>query len=115
MNIISQFCRSPVGESSDGRLCFFELLFGLDSSVEDWAVTTLAQNFLMQGSLAALALNPQVTVLLFVELKLVLSLNVDFLHFELTVLADDFLGTSKEIFAAKASLLHFGKLEQTHV
>ena len=69
----------------------------------------------MQGSLAALTLDPQVTVLLFVKLQLVLSLDVDFLHFELTVLADDFLRTTKEILATKASLLHFSELEQTHV
>jgi len=69
----------------------------------------------VQRSLAALTLDPQVTVLLFVKLQLVLSLDVDFLHFELTVLADDFLRTTKEILAAKASLLHFSELEQTHV
>ena len=49
---------SPVSKSGDSRLGLFYLFLSLDAAVENWAVTTLAQNLLMQGSLASLALDP---------------------------------------------------------
>ena len=69
----------------------------------------------MQGTLAALALHPQVAVALFVELELLFPLYVNFFHPALAVATGDLLGTAQEVLTAKARFLHFGEFEETHV
>ena len=65
----------------------------------------------MEGSLAALALNPQVTVLLFVALELLFAFDVDVLNSSRAVITDDLLAWLEKIFAPKAGLLNFCELE----
>ena len=103
---------SPVSEASYCSLDLFKLLFGFDTSVENWTVPALAQNVLMKRSLATLALNPKVAVLLLVVFELLLSLNVDVLDPRRAIVTDDVLFWFEKIFAPKASLLDFGKLEK---
>jgi len=72
-------------------LRLFDLLLGLDSPVEDWAVSTLAEDVLVEGALASLALHPQVTVLLFIQFELLLAFDVYLLHFALAIGARNLL------------------------
>ena len=59
----------------------------------------------MQGTLAALALNPEIAVVLLVKLELLLTLDVDLLHALATVVTDDVLFRLKQIFATEACFL----------
>jgi len=72
-------------------LRLFDLLLGLDSPVEDWAVSTLAEDVLVEGALASLALHPQVTVLLFIQFELLFAFDVYLLHFALAIGARNLL------------------------
>ena len=76
---------SPVCESRHDSLRLLDLLLGLDSPVEDRAVSTLAKDVLVEGSLAPLALHPQVAVLLFVQFEFLLALDVYLLHFTVAI------------------------------
>jgi hypothetical protein len=96
-------------------LRFFNLLFGLDSPVEDRTVATLAKNFLMQTALTTLALDPQVAVLLLKKLEFLLALNVNVLHATVAAAAHNFLISTEQVLAAKTRFLNFSKFEQTQV
>ena len=65
----------------------------------------------MQTSLATLALHPQVTVLLLKCAKLLLALDVDFLHFFLAVIANNILMSLEQVLTSEAGLLDDRKLE----
>ena len=103
--------RSPISETSNGRLCLLDLLFGFDSSVENGTVSALAEDFLMKRSLAALALDPEVAVVLFVEFEFLFSLDVNLLHAILAVAAHNFLVASEQIFTPEARFLDLSKFE----
>ena len=70
---------------------FLNLLLGLNSSVENGTVTTLTKDLLVERTLATLALGPEVTVLLFLLLQLLLSLDIDVLDAAFALVADDVL------------------------
>lgn len=55
-------------------------ILGFYSAVEDRAVPALAEDFLVQGTLASLALHPKITVLLLVKLEFLLALDINLLH-----------------------------------
>ena len=111
---VSVLC-SPVSKPCYGILCLLNLFLRLDSSIEDWAVSTLAKNLLMQWSLTTLTLHPQVAIFLLIELKLLLTLDVNVLHPDLTVFTHDLLSAWKQAFTPKTGLLDFSELKQTHV
>ena len=106
---------SPISESGNGLLSLLNLLLGLDSTVKDGTVTTLAEDLLVKGTLAALALHPQVAVVLLVQLQLLLPLDINLFHSIVAVAAHDFLIAAEQIFATQARLLHFGEFKQAHV
>jgi hypothetical protein len=67
----------------------------------------------MERALTSLALDPQITVLLFKQFELLLALNINLLHFALTVETDDRFISFKDVFTAKAGLLDFSKSHKT--
>lgn len=108
-------CSSPVCEASCGCLSLFELLFGFDTAVEDGAITALAEDVLVERTLAALALDPQIAILFLVQLQLLLPLDVDLFDAAITIGAHNFLTLFQQILAAKTCALHLREFEEAHV
>ena len=96
-------------------MCFFDLFLGLDSAVENWTVTTLTQNLLVERALAALALCPEVTIFLLVELQLLLAYDVDILQFSFAIPAHDIRVSRKYRFAAEAGSLDLCELKEANL
>jgi hypothetical protein len=88
-------------------------ILGFDSTVEDGAVPALAEDLLVQGALAALALHPEITVLLLVELEFLLAFDINLLHPVNTVVTDHVLLGLEEVLATKAGFLHHCKFEDS--
>ena len=78
------------------------MLLGFHASIENGAVPALTQDVLVQTSLAALALHPQIAVLLLQSSQLLFALNVDLLHFVLAVITNNILVTLQQIFTSEA-------------
>jgi hypothetical protein len=92
-------------------LSLFDLLLCFNSSVEYRAISALAENLLLQAPLAALALHPQVTVLLFVDVQLQLPFNIDFFYFAFAAAADYLLVRLQQVSAAETGFLYLSKFK----
>ena len=103
---------SPICEPCHHWLRLLDLLLCFHSSVEDWAISTLAKYVLVERSLTPLALYPQIAILLLVQFKLLFSLDVDLLHSFLAIEANYFRITFEQVLAAQARLLHLSELEE---
>ena len=66
----------------------------------------------MEGSLASLALHPQVGIVLLIDTHFLLSLDVDLLLFRLATLAKNFSIVCKNVFTSQASFLNHCKLAE---
>jgi hypothetical protein len=106
-----QFNCSPICEASYRLLKLFDHVLSFYSAVKDWAVSALAENFLVQRTLAALALDPEITVILFVKFELLFTFDVNLLHALAAVVTDDVLLWFQEIFAAETCFLYDSKLK----
>ena len=69
----------------------------------------------MERTLATLALGPEVTVLLFLHLKLLLSLDVNILNTAFAIAANDVLTGREDILAAQTGSLNLRELEKTNI
>jgi len=82
---------SPICETGHRLLRFLDLLLRFDTPVEDWTISGLAKDVLVQTSLAALALHPQVAILFLVRFQFLLPFDVNVSHFVFASCTDHLL------------------------
>ena len=91
---------SPLVEHFQLVLQLLNILLRFNPSVENGTVSWCAEDVLMEGWLAALALNPKITIRLFRQIQLNFPFNVNLFFESDTTFADDIVVTLREFLMA---------------